>query len=78
MVSNASIDGIHPDTGRPYRWHGGEPGPKLRREDLPPITAETAAAFLDAAAEVMKSRGYTEVEGRKPNGAGKKSGRCCR
>ena len=67
------VNGIHPDTGKPYRWHGGEPGPELRREDLPPITAETAAAFLDAAAAIMKSRGYTEVGGGKPNGAGKKS-----
>ena len=65
------VDGIHPDTGKPYRWHGGEPGPELRREDLPPLTAAAAAAFLNAAAEVMKSRGYTEVG--KPNGAGKKS-----
>ena len=68
------INGIHPDTHKPYRWHGGEPGPKLRREDLPPITAETAAAFLAAAAEVMKNHGWTEVENRKSNGAGKKSG----
>ena len=67
------VDGIHPATGRPYRWLGGEPGPELRREDLPPLTAEMAAAFLDAAAAVMKRRGYTEVGGGKPNGAGKKS-----
>ena len=46
------VNGIHPDTHKPYRWHGGEPGPKLRREDLPLITAETAAAFLAAAAEI--------------------------
>jgi Bifunctional DNA primase/polymerase, N-terminal len=26
--------GIHPDTGKPYAWHGGEPG-EIRREDLP-------------------------------------------
>ena len=45
------VNGIHPDTHKPYRWHGGEPGPKLRREDLPLITAETAAAFLAAAAD---------------------------
>ena len=68
------VNGIHPDTHKPYRWHGGEPGPKLRREDLPPITAETAAAFLAAAAEIMKNHGWTEVESRKSNGRGKKSG----
>ena len=68
------VNGIHPDTRRPYRWHGGEPGPKLRREDLPLITAETAAAFLAAAAEIMKSHGWKEVESKKSNGTGKKSG----
>ena len=66
------VNGIHPDTQKPYRWHGGEPGPRLRRDDLPPLTAETAAAFLDAAAAVMKNHGWTEVENRKSNGAGKK------
>jgi Bifunctional DNA primase/polymerase, N-terminal len=59
------VNGIHPDTGRPYRWHGNEPGPKLRREDLPLITAETAAAFVAAAAGVMRAHGWKEI---KPNG----------
>ena len=68
------VNGIHPDTHKPYRWHGGEPGPKLRREDLPLITAETAAAFIAAAAEIMRSHGWKEVENRKSNGTGKKSG----
>ena len=65
------VAGIHPDTGQPYRWHGGEPGPKLRREDLPLLTAESAAVFLAAAAEVMRSHGWTEVEGKKSNGTDK-------
>ena len=63
------VNGIHPDTRQPYRWHGGEPGPKLRREDLPLITAETAAAFVARAAEVMRSHGWEEVGAKKPNGA---------
>ena len=62
------VDGIHPDTHKPYRWHGGEPGPKLRREDLPLLTAETAAAFIAAAAEIMRDHGWTEVESKKTNG----------
>ena len=24
------VNGIHPETHQPYRWHGGEPGPDLR------------------------------------------------
>ena len=51
------VNGIHPDTGQPYRWHGGEPGPKLRRDDLPLLTEETAAAFLAAAAAIMRGHG---------------------
>lgn len=62
------VNGIHPDTGRPYRWHGGEPGPELRRKDLPLITAEMAAAFIAAAAGIMKSHGWKEVESKKSNG----------
>ena len=69
------VDGIHPDTGRPYRWHGGEPGPKLRREDLPPITEGRAAAFIAAAAEIMRSHGWEEVTGKKTNGKSNSSNR---
>lgn len=65
------VNGIHPDTHQPYRWHGGEPGPKLRREDLPLITAETAAGYIAAAAAIMRAHGWTEVESKKANGAGK-------
>ena len=62
------VDGIHPDTHSRYRWHGGEPGPKLKREDLPLLTAATAAAFIAAAAKIMRDAGWTEVESKKANG----------
>ena len=62
------VNGTHPDTHQPYRWHGGEPGLKLKREDLPLLTAETAAAFIAAAAKIMRDAGWTEVESRKTNG----------
>ena len=62
------VNGIHPDRGQPYRWHGGEPGPKLRRDDLPLLTEETAAAFLAAAAAIMRGHGWEEVTGKKTNG----------
>jgi len=62
------VNGIHPDTHRPYRWHGHEPGPKLRREDLPLMTAERAAEFIAAAAAIMEGHGWEKV-GRKAKGA---------
>ena len=68
------VNGIHPDTHKPYRWHGGEPGPKLKREDLPLMTAETAAAFIAAAAEIMRAHGWEEVGNKRPNGAGGAAG----
>jgi hypothetical protein len=68
------VNGIHPDTQQPYRWHGSQPGPKLRREDLPLITAEYAAGYIAAAAAIMRTHGWTEVESKKANGTGKTSG----
>jgi Bifunctional DNA primase/polymerase, N-terminal len=66
------INGVHPDTHARYRWHGNEPGPKLRHEDLPLLTAESAAAFIARAADVMRSHGWTEVTAKKTNGTGTK------
>jgi hypothetical protein len=51
------VNGIHPQTQKPYRWHGGEPGPKLRREDLPLITADAAAAFIGRAGQCLSDPG---------------------
>ena len=67
------IDGIHVETKRPYRWHGGTPGPKLPYKDLPLLTAETAAAFLVAASELLTHYGWKAVEGKKPNGTDAKT-----
>ena len=38
--------GIHPETGRLYRWHGGEPG-TIRRDDLPYIREAEARQLVD-------------------------------
>ena len=46
------VAGIHPGTGKPYSWHGGEPG-GIRREDLPYVREPDMVAFLDAAAEML-------------------------
>jgi hypothetical protein len=53
------VNGIHPITGSPYTWLGGEPGPKLKREALPPLNAEKAIEFLDAAERCMSAYGWT-------------------
>lgn len=51
--------GEHPDTHRPYLWHGGEPG-VIPYGDLPLVTADELAAFLDAAvAMLVKDFGYS-------------------
>jgi hypothetical protein len=68
------VDGIHPDTKKPYHWHGAPPGPKLKREDLPLMTAKTAAAFVAAAAEIMRRHGWEEIGNKKTNGAGTAAG----
>jgi Bifunctional DNA primase/polymerase, N-terminal len=67
------INGTHPETHQPYRWHGGEPGPKLRRENLPLMTAESAAVFIAKAAEIMRGHGWEELN-KKTNGAADSNG----
>jgi RecA-family ATPase len=61
------ITGTHPDTGKPYSWHGGQPG-DVARADLPELTQAVAAEFIARAAAIMRARGWTE-ELRKSNGA---------
>jgi hypothetical protein len=52
------VHGIHPDTKKPYLWHGGEPG-KIKYEDLPYVRADELVAFLDkAVALLVRDFGY--------------------
>jgi AAA domain/Bifunctional DNA primase/polymerase, N-terminal len=44
--------GVHPDTQRPYSWHGGEPG-EIKREELPLVCEANMRAFLADAAELL-------------------------
>jgi len=44
--------GIHPGTGRPYSWHGGQPG-DIEWEELPYVRREDALAFVEAACAVL-------------------------
>jgi hypothetical protein len=62
------VHGIHPTTREPYTWHGGEPGPELRRDALPVLTQEKAKEFIAAAAQRMSARGWTPKT--KLNGSG--------
>ena len=60
--------GTHPGTGKPYSWHGGEPG-DVARADLPELTEAVAREFVTKAADIMRAQqGWTE-EVRKTNNA---------
>jgi RecA-family ATPase len=61
------VSGTHPGTGKPYSWHGGQPG-DVARADLPELTEIVAREFVTNAAALMRARGWTE-EVRKSNGA---------
>jgi hypothetical protein len=68
------VHGIHPDTGRPYTWFGGEPG-EVQHEDLPSVILSEAQALADAAATLLVARfGYLLRPAKPPpkdgNGAG--------
>jgi putative DNA primase/helicase len=53
------VAGIHPDTQRPYTWHGGAPW-EVPRAELPDCTEETARAFMTAATKLLGERfGFT-------------------
>jgi hypothetical protein len=46
------VSGIHPDTHKSYRWHGGSPGP-IAREDLPYIREAEARELIERAAALL-------------------------
>jgi hypothetical protein len=51
--------GTHPDTNKPYSWHGGEPG-NITRADLPELTEALAQQFIREAASIMRAAGWAE------------------
>lgn len=69
------VDGVHPDTGKPYAWHGAELG-RIKHADLPEITEDEGRALVDAAALMLVERhGYTKAKERpKANGKGNADG----
>jgi hypothetical protein len=58
------VFGIHPETRRPYSWHGGEPG-ETKCEDLPYCNADHAKGFLDAVVALLVAEfGYSAAANR--------------
>ena len=58
------VDGIHPDTKQPYRWHGGWPG-AVQWAELPELTEKEAAEFLALATDMLCERfGFKQDEER--------------
>lgn len=47
-----AVDGEHPDTRKPYSWHGGEPWSKTR-DVLPYVREADVCSFLDEAAQLL-------------------------
>jgi hypothetical protein len=46
------VDGIHPETGKRYRWHSGEPG-QITLAELPDITEKEAQHLVDEIVELL-------------------------
>jgi hypothetical protein len=68
------VDGVHPDTGQPYTWHGGELG-QVKRDDLPTIHEQKAQALVAAAAQLLVERfGYRSPATKPRAGAGADDG----
>jgi bifunctional DNA primase/polymerase-like protein len=74
----AVVHGVHPDTGKPYDWFGGEPG-EVKRGDLPPLVAAKAREIAAAAVEIAEKHGYRREQTKpatrkaKPNGSGSRA-----
>jgi hypothetical protein len=55
------VAGLHPDTGRPYSYHGNRTLLDVPRSELPPITKSQAQGLVNHAAEILvKEFGYRE------------------
>jgi hypothetical protein len=69
------VFGEHPETRRPYVWHGGEPG-TIPLEELPYVSRDDALQFVDDAVELLvREHGYTlgsnrpgAANGQRPSG----------
>lgn len=57
---------IHPDTQQPYRWVANGSPSKIRREDLPTLDAEGAAAIVAEFERLCEERGWDQVSVGRP------------
>ena len=55
------VFGTHPETGKEYSWHGGEPG-DVTRADLPSLTEAMARDFIKRATVVMEAAGWVRSD----------------
>jgi RecA-family ATPase len=67
-------DGIHPETEKPYSWHGGDPC-SIKHEDLPYIIEVEAKQLLDDAVELLVEKfGYSLLKARPEKDAAEGNG----
>ena len=70
----AVVFGIHPKTGKPYSWFGGEPS-SIKHEELPYVSEDVVKQFIaDAVALLVKDFGYSTPSAR-PTETAKGNGR---
>jgi hypothetical protein len=62
------VDGVHPETGKPYSWFGGAPG-EVKHDDLPLIDAQGAQALVNDATRLLVEKfGYCAKLAKPPRG----------
>ena len=65
--------GVHPETGKPYRWHGGDLC-NTRRDELPYIHEADARALVEAiVATLEREHGYRREAGRPRSNGGSRA-----
>jgi hypothetical protein len=70
MGQQVVIDGIHPETAQPYRWHGGVPW-DIARTELPYIDHAKATEWTNELAEVLiREHHYRRASSPTPNNNG--------
>ena len=68
-----AVDGIHPDTGRPYAWFGGKPG-EVKYLELPEVTEVEMIAFVAHATNLLIEQfNFKCTDATKGNGAVQKT-----
>jgi hypothetical protein len=60
--------GDHPDTHQPYTWHGGQLG-TIKHEDLPYVSREEAAQFVDDAVDLLVQQFAFKLSNNRPTAA---------